>query len=109
MIIIPPPTSSYDVKPRISIRGVTYRFTYRWNSRSERWKLDIEDLDNNILINGLTIVEKTDITSHLLSAGLTWEGFLMASPNKITSEPLGRDNFGPDKGYELLYIGYIEI
>lgn len=117
MIIIPPPNSSFDIKPRVSIKGTSYSFTYRWNPRITtadgappgRWKLDIKDLDTEAQVNGITLTEDMDLTSHFLSVGFAWDGFLMVRPNKITSEPLGRNNFGPDKGYELLFIGYIEL
>lgn len=109
MLILPAPVSAYDVKPKVSIRGVTYQFTYRWNERSLRWKLDIESLDSTEKVYGLTLVENVDLTSHIQTPPFSWQGFIIALPTKNTKQPLGRDNFGSDKGYELLFIGYAEL
>lgn len=109
MLVIPPPKSSYDVKPKISIRGTTYKLEYRWNSRTNRWKLDIEDTESGTVLNGVTLIEQTDLTSHFRSKGFDWEGFFLISPNTDTNLPLGRDNFGSEKDYELLFLTYAEM
>ena len=109
MLVLPSPKSSFDVKPNVSIKGVSYKFTYRWNSRTSRWKLDIESNDSSVKVYGLTLIENIDLTSHLLSIGFTWGGFIMVVPITNTSDTLGRSNFGSDKDYELMFIDYLEL
>lgn len=108
MLILPTPLSSFS-EIDVPLQGQTYKFTYRWNSRAQQWYLDIADVEGSYYVKGIPIVENLDLTSQYRSSGLTWDGFLMTVATKNTKNPIGRDNFGRGKEYELLFIGYIEF
>jgi len=45
------PAQTFD----ISLDGISYNMTAKWNSRSEFWTLDILDEDDNVIILGLCL------------------------------------------------------
>lgn len=109
MLIISPPNSSYCSQVT-TIKGVSYTFTYRLDTRSNpnRWNLDIADIEGNHIIT-LRIIEGNDLTSHLESLELNWGGFLFVNSIVSDPKPLSSDNFGYGKEYELVFVDYSEL
>ena len=104
---IPVPNVSYsDVE--VTLDGSTYTFTYRFNERSNRWKVDITDVDGEYVVKGLTIVEEFSPTAHL-TLGNFAEGLLYVGTPDNTKAPVGFDNFGIDKTYEMIFSTFEEI
>lgn len=47
---------------RISLSTITYTLTFRYNSRSSRWIMDIADGSNNIILSGIILLINQDLT-----------------------------------------------
>lgn len=107
MLRIPIPDSAF-ASERITLNGQTYVFVFRYNSRQERWKLDIQDAFEEPIKNGLTLVENMSITGHL-SLPDEFGGDLYCVKLLAGEDRLGRDNVGIGKTHELVYIGDNEI
>lgn len=45
----------------ITLAEIDYVLTFRWNQASRCWKLDIADLNLNLLVSGLAIITGADI------------------------------------------------
>lgn len=46
---------------QITLAGVQYTFTIRWNDANQAWTLDIADSSQNPIISGIPIVTGTDL------------------------------------------------
>lgn len=44
-----------------SLDGHTYRFTFRWNTTSEKWYMDIEGISNDVSISGVACLTGKDL------------------------------------------------
>jgi hypothetical protein len=62
---------------RISLSGTVYTLRFRYNSRMQRWILDIADASNNDLINGLPILINQNVNGQYVITGLP-PGFFFA-------------------------------
>lgn len=47
---------------RIALSSVTYTLSFRFNSRSQRWVMDINDGSNNPILSGLVLLINEDLT-----------------------------------------------
>jgi hypothetical protein len=107
MLRIPIPDTAYSSE-QVTLNGQTFIFTFRYNERSERWKLDIEDSFENLIIAGLTLVENISLTSHLNLLDI-FDGDLYCVKLEAGEERLGRNNVGVGKTHELIYVGANEL
>jgi hypothetical protein len=101
MIIIPTPTQSF-ASHKVSLAGLTYDFTFRYNTFQGMWYLDI------YLNNAAVILGQALLPTNVLFYGKPIKNFdhgvLMVLRNVDTTEPLGRDNLGVSKLYSLYYL-----
>lgn len=104
---IPVPDLSYS-EATITLNGLIYSFQYRFNSRSDRWKLDILDSEGVYLIKGLTLIEGFSPTSYHNITGFS-EGLLIPVEVNVSDAPVGRDNLGIGKDYNLIYATFEEL
>jgi len=93
--------------PIVSLSGRSYTFEITYNSRSTRWYINIS-LSGTEVINSLKVLENLDITGRYNLVNFD-HGSLSCVRFKNTAEPVGRDNFGIDKDYELIYLTNEEI
>lgn len=107
MLRIPIPNSSY-AEQTVTLNGQSYGFTFRYNSRAKRWKLDISDSFENVIVNGLTLIENSAITPHI-TLPTDFGGELVCVKLEAGDDRLGRLNVGVNKTHELVYIGDNEI
>lgn len=70
------PLSPSPQKLSISLGGVQYRLTVRWNNVMQAWVLDIADIDSNDILTGLPIVPGVDMLGQF--AHLNFGGMLIA-------------------------------
>lgn len=91
----------------VSLAGTTYSFRYSFNNRDERWRLSIY-IGARAIITGVKIMENQLL---LRNYGLDdfSHGDLACVRAKQSSFPVGFDNFGRDKEYELVYYSNEEI
>jgi hypothetical protein len=56
---------------RITLSGITYTLTFRYNSRSTRWVMDIGDASNNPIQLGLVLLINVDLTYQYRPANIS--------------------------------------
>ena len=91
----------------ISLGGINYTFGFYYNSRDQRYRIDIYEGTTPVII-GLKVVENTILTYKYDLPDFD-HGELVVFQFKDTSAPVGRDNFGIDKAYELIYFTNEEL
>lgn len=104
---IPVPSISYSTQT-VSLGGESYEFTFRYNERSERWKLDIATTDGVVVRNGITLVEGLFFTEHLILPELD-HGMIGVLRLEDTDRKASRHNLGIGLPYELVYVGYDQL
>jgi hypothetical protein len=55
----------------VSLSGVTYIFTVKWNALAQLWFLDIEDANHNDLAYGIPLLTGQDLLAQLEYLGFT--------------------------------------
>lgn len=103
---IPVPASSWSTQA-ITLGGLDYTFEYQYNSRDERWRLSIY-FNNEPVILGLKIMENQLLLANYLLADFD-HGDIICLRIKDDGLPVGRNNLGFGKSYELVYVGYDEV
>ena len=77
---------------RVSLVGVTYQLTVRWNSMAGVWVLDISSADGVKILSGLPIVANTDLLEPFAYLGIG--GKLAAQTTADLTAPPTVDGFG---------------
>ena len=106
MIRLPVPKLSYS-EVEVTLGGLSYTLTYRFNSRSERWKMDLRDSEGVYIKKGMTLMANTSPTIYLHLPDFN-HGDLFTLPTSATRDPVGRDNIGIGDKFELLYASVSE-
>lgn len=106
-VFVPVPSKSYS-EVEVTLEGITYLFTYRFNSRAGRWKLDISLVDGTVVVNGLSLLEGTFPTAHLNLEDFN-EGLIGVIRITESTEVAGRSNLGIGKDFVLAFSSYEEI
>ena len=52
----------------VTLSGVAYTLRFRFNTRSNRWIMDIADASNNDILNGMTMLINVDLTYNYRTA-----------------------------------------
>lgn len=91
----------------VSLSGKSYIFEISYNERSTRWYINIT-LSGEEVINSLKAIESVNMTGRYNLINFD-HGELFCVRFKQTSDPVGRDNFGVGKDYELVYLTNEEI
>jgi hypothetical protein len=86
------PTASLFQTFNISLAGVNYKMTFKWNEQNNSWILDIADSAGNALVSGVPIITGADLLEQYAYLGIN--GNLLAqtdhNPNAVpTFENLG--------------------
>jgi len=102
---IPTPDYSFTGMT-IPLGGRTYTLNYRYNRRSDRWKLDIVDNDEDYLVKGLTLVE--DFSPDLHHRNVLSDGFLYVLPTTDEVQRCGRKTLGIGRDLTLVYVPFEE-
>jgi hypothetical protein len=104
---IPVPKVSFATNV-VPLGGQSYNFTFRFNERSNRWKLDISTAEGEVVRNGLTLIEGTFPLSHMYTPNFL-HGVIGVIQTQDGTDPAGRDNLGIGKQYELIYASVDEL
>lgn len=71
--------SQFDVEYSTTLDGVTYRLRWRWIERTQRWVLDVADVDGALLVGGVAVVLLVPLLSrHRHTATSLPQGVLFA-------------------------------
>jgi hypothetical protein len=55
------PLQSSNQVIQVTLAGVLYQFTIRWNDANQAWTLDIADSNGNAIISGIPLVTGGDL------------------------------------------------
>lgn len=91
----------------ISLNGVTYRFEFHFNGRDERWRMDIY-LEDTPVIKGIKIMENQSLLGRYNLEDFD-HGDIFCFRMEEDGNPVGRDNLGISKPYQLVYYSNDEI
>ncbi len=109
MIQIKITDSAYQEKP-VTLNKTSFYIRVTFNTSDDSWYLDISDKDDNDIVNGIKLLPQQFLTRKYLSVGDYFSGgALMVYNNQSSSELIGRDNFGTDKQYQLIYWTAAEV
>ena len=103
---IPVPDTSF-AENTFSLGGINYRFVFRFNDRDERWRIDIYINDDPVKL-GIKVMENQLFLSRYRLEDFD-HGDIGCFRVLETTEPVGRNNLGIDKAYELIYLTNEEI
>ena len=103
-IVVPDTSWSRQV---VALDGKSYIFEISYNERSTRWYINIS-LSGTEVINSIKALENINMTGRYNLINFD-HGELFCVNLKKTADPVGRDNFGIDKDYELIYLTNEEI
>ena len=106
MIFISGPDKAHT-ENKVALGGVTYTFTYRYNTYTKRWALDIR-LNGKDVILGESLVEGSPLF-YAKSIPDFSHGVLTVVPTRETTNPCGISNLGVGKEYVLTYITNEEL
>ena len=101
MIRLNVPNSTWSTS-RVVLGDVLYEAVFRFNSRDERWRLDLYR-EGEPVIRGLKLMENAFLISrHVID---NWGGGdLFTIRIKNDNKPVTRDNLGLNRSYELIYF-----
>jgi hypothetical protein len=55
------PLQSTNQRITITLAGVLYQLTVRWNDMNQAWQLDIADQNGNAIVSGIPVVTGRDL------------------------------------------------
>ena len=87
---------------RISLNNIILYIVLRWNGREGAWYLDLLDVNKSVIIEGVKLCFGSVVTEKLTNNPLG--GNLYIINNDDSKDELGRNNFGQDKKYQLVYL-----
>lgn len=105
-LTLPVPDSAYSTQ-EITLAGKNYLFTYSFNDRDSRWRLDIHIQDTPVKL-GIKIMEDQPLIARYRLANFN-HGELLCLRRLEDGKQVGRNNFGADKTYELIYFSNDEL
>jgi hypothetical protein len=106
MILVNVPNSPWS-ENRMSLGGQFYNIIFRYNSRDERWRMDIYK-DEDPVILGVKIMENQSLLGRYILEGFD-HGDIFCVRNKNDKKLCGRDNLGIGLAYQLVYLTNAEI
>lgn len=106
MLFLAGPESTH-AENKVALGGVTYTFTYRYNTYNKRWALDIR-LNGKDVILGESLIEGSPLFygKDILDFS---HGVLTVVRTRDTKSPCGLSNLGVGKEYILTYITNEEL
>lgn len=100
---IPPESSSIQ---RVTISNVIFYIQLDWSVREAAWYFTLMDVQRKHLVSGRKLQFGTSPTARYTIPSLGGNIYIYQA--KETNLPLGRDNFGQDSDYQLVWISSSE-
>lgn len=88
---------------QVTLDNTTYTIKSYFNVRDEGWRLDISDIDGNIILAGAKIMPVANLTGKYILDAFP-NGNLWVLPTTSGTTAVGFDNFGTGKNYQLWYL-----
>lgn len=105
-LIIDTPSSSWSQQD-VTLGGKKYTFVYKYNSRDERWRLSIS-IGGTEIISSVKVMENQLLLGRYILPDFD-HGDLACVRSEDDGKPVGKDNLGAGKPYELLYFTNEEL
>jgi hypothetical protein len=106
MLLLPVLESSWTSQ-NISLGGLDYEFIFSYNTRDSRWRFDIY-LEGEPVVLGIKVVEnQMFLRKYILP--LFNHGDIACLRLKNDGLPVGRNNLGQGRSYELIYFTNEEL
>ena len=102
------PSNLPHIKQKVSLAGVGYDFTFKYNSRDNRLRLDIH-LEGDLIVSGVKIMENQFLLGNYNTPAFKHGDILCARLAGDSSTPATLGNIGFDKAYELIYYSNSEL
>ena len=106
MLEIPVPEESF-AEFQLLLAGIEYRFVYKFNTRDDRWYIDIF-IDEDPVILGVKVMENQSLLDRYHLPDFD-HGDLRCLRLGSSLAPVGRDNLGIGKNYDLVYFSNEEL
>lgn len=87
---------------RVSLSNTTYYIKLYFSTREKSWYITLLDVSRSVIMEGVKLQFGVSPTRHLLNS--TLGGNLYISRSSPKADTLGRNNFGQDLDYSLVYI-----
>jgi len=100
------PVSSVDTQ-KVSLGGIVYNIKYTFNTRDNRWRLDISTNAAGLIKAGVKVMENQSLLRRYQLDNFSGDIYCVRS--KEDGLDVGRDNLGIGKAYELIYFSESEI
>lgn len=85
---------------QINLEGIIYTLGFRYNSRLERWVMDVKDVDEVALVTGVPLLYGIPLLDRYKNPALPPGTFILIDETNAERNPT-RDGLGED--YKLLY------
>lgn len=85
---------------KITLSGTIFTLRFRFNTRSQRWILDVADSSNNDILDGIPLLIGRNLTGQFVIPGLP-VGFMFVTDDTNEDTQPTRFSFGQDHS-----IGY---
>ena len=102
MAVFQIPLTNQNQRVQTSLLGITYILIVRWNALAGLWYLDINDVNNKPILNGLPMTAGVDLLKQFKHLGIG--GYLVAQNVNAPNEPIAYTGLGVT-GF-LLFIPY---
>lgn len=99
----------------ITLNGETFYLRVMFNDhiidqdRDGFWFIDILDRDRNPLRTGIKVVSNSSLTRHYHDLRKLLDGDIFVLNVGEVNPIIGRNNFGTNKQYQLVYISFAEL
>ena len=108
MRLIKVPDSSFESE-EVIIAGTTYNLLFKYNTSDAAWYITIRDTEFTPLVSGIKVMPNQNLTKAFSYLNIFSDGDLWCRRAKATRYPIGRDNFGVGKSYELVWLSDVEM
>ena len=105
-LILSVPDSAWSTQT-ITLGGLEYTITLTWNDRDSRWRFSLSK-GLSQLVSGIKLVENQSLLSRYILRDFA-HGDIFILRSKEDGQPVGRDNFGIQKAYEMVYFTNEEL
>lgn len=104
------PDSAWS-EQQITLGGETYNIVFKFNNRDSAWRFDLFDLDQNEIISGIKIMPNQSLYERYKNTYPELpSGAIICFKSKTSDiNPLGRNNLGVSKTYNLIWLSDEEV
>lgn len=104
-VVVVPTSTEGDAfyTTRVKMDGVDYNCRFAWNTRMERWFVDVYDSESNPIVMGLVLNVNTPLFRYYKTDDRMPPGEMMALCRTPDQEDPGLDDMGSDQRTQLTY------